>query len=141
MTKIKRGLSICLAISLTLILTCSFISASARASDYLTQYAATLVAGTETGRFTIYYDVTATRRSDSLGVSQVKIYRSDGTYITTITGSTDNGLIREDSGTHTGTYRAYGVSGNYYYAVVTIFAERDGGSDSREITTNTIRVP
>lgn len=140
MRKMKRVITFLLTFSLTLVLICNVAEANITASDYLTQYAAALIP-TETGKYDIHYDVTATKRSDSLGVSKIVIYRSDGTYITTISGSTSNGLICEDSGSHTGIYPGYGVSGNYYYAVVTIFAERDGGSDSREITTNTIRVP
>lgn len=140
MKRFAKIISVSLAVSLMLALICGVARANITASDYLAQYAAALIP-TESGKYNIYYDVTATDTSDSLGVSKIVIYRSDGTYITTITGSTSNGLIRENSGTHTGTYRGYGVSGNYYYAVVTIFAERDGGSDSREITTNTIRVP
>lgn len=140
MTKVRREIAILLTISLVFALACSFASANTEASDYLAEYGAALVAREESGRYDIYYDVTAVKRSDSLGVSQVKIYRSDGTYITTIFGSTSNGLIRENSPSHTGTYTYYGVSGNSYYAVVTIFAARGNGSDSRDITTNTITV-
>lgn len=140
MLKMRKTITILLAISLVLVLTCSMAGANITASDYLVKYAAALIP-TKTGQYDIFFDVSATKTSDSLGVSQIKIYRSDDTYITTIIGSTENGLICEDDYTHMGTYRGYGVSGNYYYAVVTIFAERDGGSDSRDITTNTIRVP
>lgn len=141
MVRTKQIISILLVILIVLLMTLGIAGASTQASDYLTQYTATLVPGDTTGRYYIYFDVLATKTSDSLGVSEIVIYRSDGTYITTISGSTNNGLICEKDFTHAGTYTHYGVSGNYYYAVVTIFAERDGGSDSREVTTNTIQVP
>lgn len=141
MKRVKQGFSIFLSVFLAAIVICGIAKANVTASEYLAQYGAALVAVDETGQYDIYYDVTSVGSCDSLGVSQIKIYRDDGTYITTITGSTNNGLIREDHFSHTGTYRNYGISGKYYYAVVTVFAERDGGSDSRDITTNTIKVP
>lgn len=140
MFRIKRGIAILLAVSLAIALTCCFAAASITASDYLAEYGAALIATENKGQYDIFFDITATRTSDSLGVSQIKIYKSNGTYVTTIKGTVANGLIIEDDCSHTGVYTRYGVSGNSYYAEVTFFAERGGGSDSRTITTNTITV-
>ena len=139
MFRIKRGIAIFLVILLVVALTCCFAVASTNASDYLAEYGAALIA-TEKGKYDIFYDLTATNTSDSLGVSQIKIYKSDGTYIATIKGTIANGLIIEEDYTHTGVYTRSGISGNSYYAEVTVFAKRGSGSDSRTITTNTITV-
>lgn len=141
MRKAKRWIAYLVLFSVMLVILFGIASATITASDYLAQYGTALFASKTKGYYDIYFDVTATDTSDSLGVSQVKIYKSDGTYITTIKGTTENGLVREGSFSHTGVYTRAGVSGNSYYAKVTIFAERGGGSDSRTITTNTVRVP
>lgn len=97
--------------------------------------------GINTGSLEISYEITAKRSATELGVSSIKLYRSDGTYITTITGTTENGLI--GSGVkHMDTYSyAYGVSGRYYYAEVTLFATIGDVSDSVTITTATVKAP
>lgn len=141
MKQAKKWITNLVMLSIVLVLLCSIAGANTKASDYLTQYSTALFASKTKGYYDIFFDVTATDTSDSLGVSQVKIYKSDGTYITTIKGTTENGLVREGSFSHTGVYTRAGVSGNSYYAEVTIFAKRGGGSDSRTITTNTVRVP
>lgn len=137
---VKRWVSILLVLSLSLVLLCSFAGANTYASDYLAQYGAALIATETKGKYDIYYDVTATRTSDTIGVSKIKIYKSDGTYVTTITGTTSNGLLIEQDFVHAGVYTRYGVSGTSYYAEVTFFAERGGGSDSKTVKTNTITV-
>lgn len=140
MRYIKRGISIFLVLLFILALGCNIATASITSSDYLAQYGAALIATDTKGQYDIFFDITATTTSDSLGVSQIKIYKSNGTYVTTIKGTVANGLIIEDDCSHTGVYTRYGVSGNSYYAEVTVFAKRGSGSDSRTITTNTITV-
>jgi len=141
MKKVNKWIASLIVLSIVLALFCCIAGANTKASDYLTQYGAALFASKTKGYYDIFFDVTATDTSDSLGVSQIKIYKADGTYITTIKGTTANGLVREGSFSHSGVYTRAGVSGNSYYAEVTIFAERGGGSDSRTITTNTVKVP
>lgn len=97
--------------------------------------------GINTGSLEISYDITAKSSATELGVSSIKLYRSDGTYITTIIGTTENGLI--GSGLeHMDTYSYVGgVSGRYYYAEVTLFATIGDISDSVTITTATVKAP
>ncbi|WP_155978960.1 hypothetical protein [Oscillibacter sp. 1-3] len=52
-----------------------------------------------------------------------------------------NGLLREDDAVHLGHYTYYGEPGGKYYAKLTMYAERDGGSDSREYLTTTCTAP
>lgn len=145
----KRIISVIL--TLTLALSCCLSTAFAAedimpmASLTIVSQAANMAAGSKTGINTgelrISYDITAKRPATELGVSSIKLYRSDGTYITTITGTTENGLI--GSGVkHMDTYSYVGgVSGRYYYAEVTLFATIGDISDSVTITTATVKAP
>lgn len=110
------------------------------ASFTLTGYSAGLSSGETDGTVNVSYDIRASKLADSIGVSSIKIYKSDGSYVTTILGTTDNGLIREDSSIHKSVYSVELTSGNTYYAVVNIFATVGSRSDSREITTKSISI-
>lgn len=112
---------------------------STQASLYLSNYGAVLYTGARgTGTLDIDFNVTATRRSDYVGISKVEFYTSDGTLEATITGTVDNGLLRENATIIAGNYYYTGTIGTSYYAVLTMYAERDGGSDSKLYTTNTV---
>ncbi len=112
---------------------------STQASLYLSNYGAVLYPGAcGTGTLDIDFDVTATRRSDYVGISKIEFYRSDGTLEATVDGSVDNGLLRKNATIIAGNYYYTGTIGTSYYAVLTMYAERDGGSDSRLFTTNTV---
>ena len=95
--------------------------------------------GDSAGEIKINYDVQASQPADQVGISSIKIYKSDGTYVTTITGTTKNGLIRTGAGRHKSTYIYKGSSGTSYYAVVTGFATVGSDSDSRTVTTGTVQ--
>ncbi len=114
---------------------------STQASLYLDNYGAVLYTGAKgEGLLDIDFEVTATRPSDYVGISKVEFYRSDGTYVKTIYGSVENGLLREDASAHMSNYYDAGIIGKSYYAVLTMYAERDGGSDSKTYTTNHVTV-
>lgn len=110
------------------------------ASFTLTSYSAGLSSGETDGTVDVSYDIRSSKLADSIGVSSIKIYKSDGSYVTTVLGTTDNGLIRKDSSIHKSVYSIELTSGNTYYAVVNIFATVGSRSDSREITTKSISV-
>ncbi len=134
------------ALALTMVLTCCSGAAlaatfSPQASLTLSSYEVMIKAGSKSGEIRINYDVTASKLADSLGVSSIEIYKSNGSYVTTITGTTSNGLVRNDSGSHMGVYSYIGTSGVSYYAKVTIFATVGSVSDSRTITTSTVKAP
>lgn len=114
-----------------------------KASYYLSDYGAQITADSSsyTGTIDIGFDVVATERSDYVGVSELIIYKSNGSRVATITGSTRNGLLRANAVVHAYTYSYNGTPGTSYYAVLTMYAERDGGSDSRTYTTNTCVAP
>ena len=138
----KRFLSFVLAV----ICMSSFCAGAAfatesRASTTLTNFPVSLVKGDKTGEIKIFYDVQAKQIADSVGVSSIEIYKSDGTYVTTITGSTSNGLIRSSASRHRSTYTYTGTSGTSYYAEVTVFAKIGSDYDSRTVTTATVKAP
>jgi hypothetical protein len=140
----KRTFTFVLA--LTMVLTCCSGAAlaatfSPQASLTLSYYEVVLLAGSKSGEIRINYDVGASKLADSLGVSSIEIYKSNGSYVTTITGTTSNGLVRNNSSSHMGVYSYIGTSGVSYYAKVTVFATVGSVSDSRTVTTSTVKAP
>ncbi len=121
--------------------TVSAIELSPRASDYLSNYGAIIYAGSVKGSVHIEFTVSATEHSDYVGVRELVIYKSNGSRVATITGTVSNGLLREDCVLQMSGYTYYGEPGVSYYAKLTIYAERDGGSDSRIYLTNTCTAP
>lgn len=139
----KRLLSLLLvsALSVTLITGATASSIQPHASDYLAKYTIATVPGSNTGEVILAYTVVGTGSSTTVGVKKIEVYRSNGSYVTTITGTTSNGLLRSSTSYHGGTYTYKGVSGTSYYMVVTVYASNSSGSDSRVITTNTSKAP
>ena len=112
-----------------------------RASPTLNAYSAIITKGNSTGKIVITYDVAANTIADSVGVSSMKIYKSDGSYVTTITATSLNGFTDSGVMSHRNSYTYTGTSGTYYYAEVTVFATIKGVTDSRTVTTNTVKAP
>lgn len=119
----------------------SAIELSPRASLFLDSYGASLYEGTSSGSIRVDYTVLATRHSDLVGVSQIIIYNSDGSRAATIVGSVANGLLCRDTLGHMSSYTYYGESGKSYYAKLTVYAEWNGGCDTRTILTRTVTAP
>ena len=112
-----------------------------RASPTLSSYLVWLFAGSGKGEITVSYDVRASIWADSIGVERIRFYTQDGDFVTSVTGTTSNGLVCSNTGYHGGDYDYSGLpSGDYYYAEVTVFAEYNGVYDSRTVTTNTVWV-
>lgn len=118
------------------------VSASeARASLTLSSYSVVADPGSDPGEFKITYDVRAITYADRVGVSSIEIYKSNGIYVTTISGTTSNGLLRSDAVRHRSSYTYTGTPGASYYAAVTVYAKIGSDSDSRIITTDIIKTP
>lgn len=111
----------------------------ARGSDTLLSYIAIVTPGDDPGEIEVSYDVSANKIADEVGVSSIKIYKSNGTYVTTINGTVSNGLIRKDASCHRSSYVYTGTSGTSYYAVVTVTATIGSKTDSRTITTSSAK--
>lgn len=112
-----------------------------KSSIFLSSYEAKLLQGKSSCEIDIQYNAQSSRKADLIGVSSIQIYKSNGEYVTTITGTTKNGLISVDSNFCDGTYTKALTSGVSYYAKVTVFAEIGSSRDSRTITTNTVKAP
>ena len=111
------------------------------ASLTLSYYDINLSAGDSRGMLWIDFDVRSNKLTDSIGISKIRIYKSNGALVTTIFGSESNGLVLSDSARHNDTYEYTATSGTSYYAEVTIFATVGSDSDSRTITTSTVGAP
>lgn len=74
-----------------------------------------------------------------VGVSKISVYKGDGTFVTSVNGTVSNGLLVKGLKVHAGDYTYYGETNEVYYMELTMYAERDGGSDSRQYTTNQCR--
>lgn len=110
------------------------------ASLTLSRYFAEMFAGGIAGKVTISFDVRASKPADSVGVERIDFYTEGGDYVTSVTGTTRNGLVRNNSGFNAGDFDFNLPSGEYYYAEVTVFAEVGSDYDSRTVTTSTVRV-
>lgn len=121
--------------------TASAIELSPQASLYLSNYGARLYQGSSSGTISVEFTVSATQDSDLVGVSNISIYKEDGTFVTSVRGSVGNRFLDTDTKTHIGYYTYRGEVNTVYYMVLTMYAERDGGSDYRLYTTNNCRAP
>lgn len=132
-------------LAVALLLTCCGNAFAADVNPFssvaLAKYTATLSPG-NSGQIKISYNVIASETASSVGVSTIKIYKSNGTQVTTIKGTTSNGLMATNAARKTGTYTySGGTSGLSYYAVVTCTATVGGVTDSKPVTTNTAKAP
>lgn len=110
-----------------------------RASDILRTYSARVATGTNSGEVKISYSAIAGNTVSSIGASSIAIYKSDGTYVTTIYGSPNNGMIARNTSIKNGSYTYKGTSGVSYYAKVNIAAVANGETEVRTVITNTVR--
>ena len=141
----KRFFSMILAIMLFTTCCSSTVLAANDIEPYasltLSYYYVELSAGDSRGTLYIDFNVTSNKLADSIGVEEIKVYKSNGTLVSTIAGTTSNGLIRNNYNIHNSAYKYKGTSGTSYYAEVTIFATVGSDSDSRTITTSTEEAP
>ena len=112
-----------------------------RASEYLLSYAVIMSAPHgQTGVLEIVITVTAAGYMTSVGATSVKIYEENGTLVKSVTGTSSNGLLHlHTAAGYAGSYIFDEVvSGESYYAEVTVYAGNSTGSDSRTVTTKVV---
>ena len=139
----KKRVSTILATCIIILGTLSPCSASGeiepyRASEYLLSYSALMtVPKTQTGTLEIVITVTPAGYMTSLGATSVKIYTEDGELVKSVTGTSSNGLLElHTSSRYINSYIFdEAISGESYYAEVTVYAGNSTGSDSRTLTT------
>lgn len=114
-----------------------------RASDYLDSYLAYMHANGG-GNVSIYFDVCGTGTMDRVGALTVQLQESkDGgaTFSTIKTFSYLNysNMTKRNAVACYSNVSYQGVAGRYYQAYVTVYAAKDGGSDSRTIFASKIK--
>lgn len=141
----KRIFSIILMFSLFFMFSTHALASDAGvfSNPTLSRYTAQLSRGPSKGKITVFYRVSANAPTaiNSIGVSSIKIYKANGVYVTTISGTTSNGLVARNVTSHSGTYSYTGVSGTSYYAQVTMFATAGGTTGNGTVKTNMITAP
>lgn len=134
------GLALVISVSCCMSIAFATNPIEPRASLTLSRYSVDLVAVDSRGVIGIGYDIRSNKQATSIGIETIEIYTQNGSYVTTITGTTRNGLVRTNRGIHKGTYEYALTSGVSYYAKITVFAEVGSDYDSRTITTGTVKV-
>lgn len=145
MTKrILRSIAFLLLISLSLTpIAMATDTASSRASEYLSSYVAYMVRNGN-GNVSVRFEVTGTEKMDDIGALTVKLQESkDGgdTYTTIKTFSYLNYsyMLKHNTMTCVSSVSYDGVAGRYYQAIVTVYAAKGNGSDSRTIYASPIK--
>lgn len=107
------------------------------ASAYISSYSASVINGGN-GKLKVQFWVTGTGTMTSIGATCIKIYKSNGTYVTEVwhTYSGRSGMMGSNKIYHSDTETFY-VSPGSYYAKVTVYAQNASGSDDIVVTTGT----
>lgn len=134
--RILRSISVILVIVFLVSAPVQALAAEARASAWFTGYGASIVAAGN-GKINVEFRVVGTGTMAKLGVSTINIYKSNGTFVKTIsyTASGNGYMMGYNTAYHSGSVPYSGVAGQKYYAVVTFFAKNSSGSDTRSYTT------
>lgn len=97
------------------------------ASAYIANYSARVINGGN-GNLKVSFDVTGTATMARLGASSISIYKSNGTYVTTIywLDSGRSGMMGSNTSYHGDTETNH-VGAGSYYAVVSFYAKNSSG--------------
>ena len=108
------------------------------ASAYIADYAAKVI-NAGNGVLTVSFDVTGTATMSRIGASSIEIYRSNGTYVTTLWwfDSGRSGMMVSNT-IYNGDMESVYVGSGSYYAVVTFYAKNySGGIGTKTVQTGT----
>lgn len=108
------------------------------ASAYIADYSAAVLNGGN-GVLKVSFDVTGTATMSRIGASSITIYRSNGTYVTTLSWSDPgrSGMMASNTIYNGDTESVYVGSGSYY-AVVCFYAKNySGGIGTKTVQTTT----
>lgn len=107
------------------------------ASAYIAGYSAAVLNGGN-GKLKVSFDVTGTGTMTRLGASSISVYKSNGTYVTTIysADSGRSGMMGSNTAYHGDTESIY-VGAGTYYAVVTFYAKNSSGVGTKSYRTGT----
>lgn len=136
-----RLVAVCIVFILALGVFPNAVSASTQASDYISWYSVGLSQGSSNGQLTLSYNIVGTGTMDTIGVSKIVVYKADGTKYRTIYGTVSNGLLEQNTFSALGVYHFTVATGYSYYCKVTFYSGKDGGYDTRTVTTRTVAAP
>lgn len=136
----NRVLCLILAVLLTLAMGGACLAATQN-SPTLAGYGVWAYPGDNSGELDIDYRVEANKKADSLGISVLEIYTSNGIYVETIYGNTENRLMARGLTGINRTYTYQGEPNTTYYAVATIEATIGSNYDSRIRATDSATTP
>lgn len=110
-------------------------------SSYFVSYLATAATGSDKGEIRVTITVRSAKSGlTQIGTSKIVVCRYDGTPIRTYYGTTANGLLSSGVFSYSYTYTISNLEpGTSYYAEVTVIAADASGSDTRVVTTNTVK--
>lgn len=133
------ALILCLLMLLSIGATAAYVPPdSPDASAYIANYSAAVLNGGN-GVLKVSFDVTGTATMSRIGASTITIYRSNGTYVTTIiwTDSGRSGMMASNTFYNGDTESVY-VGAGSYYAVVCFYAKNySGGIGTKTYQTGT----
>ena len=114
-----------------------------RASHYIMSTCVYLYQNTNT-EFEVWYEVIALGEMTELGAYSIRVQESlDGenwTTVRTFYASDTPSMVRENAWCHNGYVTYTGISGRYYRAYVTLFAENSSGEGHVAHTSETLRL-
>lgn len=133
-----------LVLSLCMVATMITTFATARSSAYLSMYRAGCNPRSD-GEIAVWVDVTGTKpKMDRIGADKIYLYESaDGTNFTRVkifqSADYPNMMVSNANDYYKTAVTYQGTVGNYYYAVVYVYAEYSGGSDTKFYETATVQ--
>jgi len=139
----KRLNVIALMLSLVMLMSISATAAyippdSPDASAYIADYAAGIINGGN-GILKVSFDVTGTATMARIGASTITIYKSNGTYVTTLTwmDSGRSGMMASNTIYNGDTESVYVGAGSYYAVIVFYAKNYSGGIGTKTVQTST----
>lgn len=141
----RTNIRVMIALFLVIVLSVGVLSypafAATQASDYIISYSVGLSQGTSNGQLKLRYSIIGPGNMDTIGVSKIVVYKSNGTKYRTIYGTVSNGLLEQNTFSLFDDYYFTVATGYSYYCQVTFYSGKDGGYDTRTVTTSTVAAP
>lgn len=115
--------------------------AAIQESEYINSYSVGLSQGSSNGQLKLSYNIIGTGTMDTIGITKIVVYKSNGAKYKTIYGSLTNGLLEQNTFSAFGVYSISVTAGNSYICQVTFYSAKNGGYDTRTVFTNTVALP